>query len=929
MLVRIWLAFSVVIAVVLSVLAGMSILQHNATFSDLLGRRVSVIAQTSAAALQPIVDLGLPISMVRNGDEILARAHELDPLIRAAHAINLSGIVVHSTSGPSPQTMPAGVLGAMQLSNDLAWNIETATEIHSGFKVQRGEETVGSVVIAYPRDGLDAASRTVTTATVRSALVVWAILSALAWLALHLMFAKPLRALVHLEADAGGGSAAQHGALLGPAIAALERDLVEATCRFRRAEAALMASGHGDMEDRPAPARAPEAEELDADPTRSLAIRLASRLAPLAALFIIVSALVLGGSTLQQVTRSFEPEFAARTELIGTVVSENIRRAVSAGVPVDQLPGAESYFGDMLERLPEVARIAVLTPDGRAVLAAGHASEGEPGRSPDARSHPIFLDGEQIGSVVIEIDSGFVAKSFRDVFLDMGVVLLVSVLLSFEVMVLLSSRSLTAPLDRLQRIAAMQATGNFSMRAAGGARDAAGELIALLSRRAELLHDRFRTAWQRAGPDGRAVLEEVGRHFGLSSATPAGLRLNYFTDIRLALFLFAAADELPASFLVLYTRSASNPWQWMDTSVLLSLPLAGYLLAAFVASPFARRLTERHGSRPLLMLAMLPVVGSDIGLYWATSVPEIVLWRTITGFGYALVVLACEDYVIDATPRADRDRALGVFSVVFFGGIFAGTALGGVLADRFGQSTVFLVSAALVAASLALIAWLTGGSVSRPATKRTASAISWRAALSNRRLSALLVGIVAPAQVMDQAFVVFLVPLILDGLGVGVADIARCLMLYCLAVVAIGNFPGRLVASGFTPALGAFVGQVLAGSALLLVALDPAPLTMVAALTIAGIGFGLVRWAAVSLAMAIAESELAHLGAASVLGTLRPFERIVSIAGLLVIAAVAGRIGYSGATATVAFTCLAGAAFFLPFALVRPPRSVADRSGEE
>ena len=915
MLFRVWLAFSAVIALVLGVLAGLSVLQHNATYADLAGRRVSVIAQTVASAFQPIVDLGLPMSMVRNGDQILARAYEFDPDIIAAHAFNPSGIIVYSTDTTPPQTVPDAVLGAMQRSDRQDWSVETHGAVYGGFNVLRAERTVGSIVLAYPSGRLSAASRAMTARTVQIALAVWAVFSVLAYLTLRAVLAAPIRAIGRIGAREGHRPTARTSALLEPAIASLERDLAEADRRFEMAKDALAAGVPAGPADTMPPGKPSAVAEVAADPTRSLATRMASRLVPVAALFIVASALVMGAGTLRQVTRSFEPEFSARTDLIGAVVSENVQRVVSAGVPIDRLAGAEQYFGDMLMRLPEVARVAIVTPDGRPVLEAGDPRRGGLRDPPEARSHAILVDGEEIGAVSIEIDPGFVARSFRNVFLDMAVVVLVSILLSFEVMVLFASRSLTAPLDRLQRLAAMQAVGNFSIRAAGKATGTVGRLTALLSDRAETLHHSYQASRQTDGMAGPA-LEDLGRRFGLSGAAPVTLRLTHFTNIRLALFLFAAADELPASFLVLYTRAASNPWGWIESSIVISLPLAGYLLANFVTSPFARMLTERLGSRPLLLLAMVPVIGADVGLFWATSVPEIVLWRTVAGFGYALVVLACEDYVLDTAPRGERDRALGMFSAVYFGGIFAGTALGGVLADRFGQPTVFLVSAGSVTASLVLIASLTRASAARGAAGAAPSPISWRGALSSRRFLVLLAAVVAPAQIMDQAYVVFLVPLVLDGLGFEVADIARCLMLYCLAVAAVGNLPGRLVVSGLTPARGALVGQLAAGSALLLVAIEPDTVAMIAALTLAGFGFGLVRWATVSMAMEIAETELAHLGPASVLGTLRPFERIVSVAGLFAIAAVAGRIGHAGATATVAFGLLAGAILFACFAMV-------------
>jgi len=73
------------------------------------------------------------------------------------------------------------------------------------------------------------------------------------------------------------------------------------------------------------------------------------------------------------------------------VVSENVERAVSAGVPLEQLVGAERFFGDMLSELPEVAYIAVAT--GRIVLEAGERIDpylAPPRARKDVRSHPIM-----------------------------------------------------------------------------------------------------------------------------------------------------------------------------------------------------------------------------------------------------------------------------------------------------------------------------------------------------------------------------------------------------------------------------------------------------------------------------------------------------------------------------------------------------------
>src|SRR5688572_20436548 len=97
MLVRTWLTFSTVIALLLALLGFLSVLQHDAIFSDLLRQRNSVIAQTTASSFKAITDLGLPLSMIRNGNEIVARALKIDHDITGVEALGPDGDVVFST----------------------------------------------------------------------------------------------------------------------------------------------------------------------------------------------------------------------------------------------------------------------------------------------------------------------------------------------------------------------------------------------------------------------------------------------------------------------------------------------------------------------------------------------------------------------------------------------------------------------------------------------------------------------------------------------------------------------------------------------------------------------------------------------------------------------------------------------------------------
>ena len=886
LLFRTWLIFALVIATVQGVLLTLSVLQHDTILSDLARQRLSVVAQTTAAAFKPIVDLGMPLSMMRNGNAVVARALKTDPQIRVVNVFNPSGIVVYSTAPAPRDPIAHEVMQAMRLADDVAWSVETADGFNSGYNVVNpAGKVVGAVLVTYPKDRYQDASRAMWARTAQTAALIWVVFVALSYVVLWLFLTAPQRALARLAAqldESGTPAAVPRAGLLSAEIERLANNLAVAKRRFDAAWTGSAAAAVGGDGDGPQPATAGKKE------TRSVARKTAARLVPIAALLILGSAAILGATTLAAVNRSIEPELAARTNLIGTVVSDNVQRAVEAGVPLDGLVGAESYFGEMLQRLPEVAYIAVAT--GRIVLEAGNRIDpylAPPRERKDVRSHPILHDGKEIAYVVIDIDPGFIAKRFRDVFLDMLVVVLVTVIVAFELMVLLTSGSLTASLDRLQRLAAMQAAGDFTMRVAHGARGAVDRMTAVLVGRAERLNTRL----------GRAA-------GGLVT-----LRVRHLTDVRLPVFLLAAANELPLSFMPIYTRAAENPWLWLDPNVVISLPLAGYLLAVLLSAPYAGALAQRWGRRRLITLAGILTLLANIGLFLATTVPEIVLSRTATGVGYILVMLACQDYALEIAPATERDRTLGAFTSVLLGGIFCGTALGAMLADRLGQSNVFLVSAALVAVSALLFLHflVPRDSGEGAAASRVPAPLRLLAPLRNVRFALLVFGISIPASVLLQAFVSFLVALTLDQIGISTADIGRTLMTYFIAAALFSTLAGRAAERGVPGEIIALSGQLLAGCALLLAAAWQGQIAMLGAALGAGIGHGLVRSTQVSIAVTLAETELRHVGPTAVLGALRAWERGGGLIGLLAVAALIGALGYTGAIALVAIWTLAGA----------------------
>lgn len=154
---RSWMTVTAIIATVLVVLAVLSTLQHNALYSNLIRQRLSVVAQTAADSFQSVVNLGLPISMVRNAPEVLARAQRTDPRITTIHAFNPSGIIVQTTDPDDPDTVPDEVRIAQFFAEDDEWSVESETELFSGASILNAAgTTVGNIVVVYPKSQFEA-----------------------------------------------------------------------------------------------------------------------------------------------------------------------------------------------------------------------------------------------------------------------------------------------------------------------------------------------------------------------------------------------------------------------------------------------------------------------------------------------------------------------------------------------------------------------------------------------------------------------------------------------------------------------------------------------------------------------------------------------------------------------------------------------------
>ncbi|HEY9248564.1 MAG TPA: MFS transporter, partial [Rariglobus sp.] len=269
------------------------------------------------------------------------------------------------------------------------------------------------------------------------------------------------------------------------------------------------------------------------------------------------------------------------------------------------------------------------------------------------------------------------------------------------------------------------------------------------------------------------------------------------------------------------------------------------------------------------------------------------------------------EYALRTSADGRHFRAMGGFVAVVIGGTFCGTAVGGVLAERLGASTTFLVGAALVAVSaLAAINMMSGNDPQPPPTDMPAVSRP-RSALTNRRFLGLLVGIAIPANIMMAAFVWYVVPLALSDLGSRPADIGRVLMIYYLMTILAAPVAARIVDHSSGASLLLACGSAISGIGLICLARWYGLWPIVGAVALAGIGHAIIRATQVPLAIKIATTGARRTTSAKALGALRMWERAGSAIGLATTGILVGQYGYGVTIGLIGSLAVAGTLLFL------------------
>jgi len=658
---------------------------------------------------------------------------------------------------------------------------------------------------------------------------------------------------------------------------------------------------------------------------------------------MICSSVLVSLFVIKRFEREIMPEMDKKAFTVGESVNSLIIRAVNYGIPFRSLKGMKELFDSALEDNPEIKYIAVTDPKGDMLYNGGEGAESllsffkeRVGKSyqDSKESVPIsgyydnaipIVDGTNVlGSLHIGVDRMFVQSKVKDISYDIVTVLVVSFLITFEILIFITAFTISGPIDSVKKLISKVKSGDFTQYLATNSKDEIGsfvksfdKMILNVNNAYHDLKERYRIyrGQNERGEENRSIdakFKDIERSYRFGNSN--GLQ-KFFQGllicIRPALFLVIFSESLSLSFFPMYVDQLYTPIAGISKDLVIGLPISIFMLSWAISLPLGGAWSEKIGRRkPFLVGAITTAVGLTLtGL--SRTLYDLLLWRSVTAVGYGIVYITCQGYVTDNTTPQNRTRGMAMFLSGFFSGSLCGAAIGGILADRIGFRTTFFVSSGLsLVSALFVFYFLQDHDRDALSTKGKIKLSYFKLLFSNRRFLTLTFFSAIPAKICLTGFLYYAAPLYLKFLGNNQSAIGRVLMGYGLAMVLISPFIARIADKLGNRKMFVILGGILSGIALLMVHYSQNTLGVLFSIVLLGTAHAIGVSSQLTLITEICKDAGDKIGLGTVIGIYRLIERLGNISGPLISGALIAAFGFSKAVAGIGVITVSGSVVF-------------------
>ena len=683
------------------------------------------------------------------------------------------------------------------------------------------------------------------------------------------------------------------------------------------------------------------------------------RLVLLAAIVLLLGQIVVAWFAVTGFERVLEPQLGRKADVVGRAIASQLTFVVDElRIPPNELVAVDPFLDKILASNADIEYLIILDTSSEVLFARGLAPEalerilpGLPDASNTTKSRtdvsgfingafPITADGRVTTVLHVGMSGEFVRSRLADLLYEAVTVIVVSLLVTLEILMFLMSVRVTGPMERIETLLAEGARGIFGNQLAMRSRDEIGDLVSALNRSLRGLRQRYedfhfdareiRDAQIDKGIAQRiwTACQHIDDRYRFAGGTE--LRPRNAMQMRVPLFLFMFAEELPRSFLPLFVARLSPTDTVISDEVLFGLPIALFMLAGAITVPVGGRLADRFGARQVFLAGIVPATLGYFGTFLAHGYYDLIGWRILSGFGYGLIFIAAQAWVAENTHERSRAQDMSVFVGAVFAATICGPSIGGILAGRIGYEATFLISAALAVVSGLIVYGMLDGTVkNRPLVRTATVSEEWRALLSDGRLFAVTIFAAIPGKLILAGFLFYLVPLYLSELGNRQSVIGWMIMLYGVSTLLCMPLAARYADRFGRHAAVVATGGVLAGLGCLASLSDAtvggASNAVMIAILALGIGHALSLASQLAIVQEVA-SRHHHLGQASVIGAYRLVERAGMVLGPVVAGVLAASFGYQGAIVGIGVIVLAGIGLYIIMMILLGSTSAARRS---
>ncbi|MBV8790639.1 MAG: MFS transporter [Pseudolabrys sp.] len=165
--------------------------------------------------------------------------------------------------------------------------------------------------------------------------------------------------------------------------------------------------------------------------------------------------------------------------------------------------------------------------------------------------------------------------------------------------------------------------------------------------------------------------------------------------ILLAMFLGALDQTIVATALPTIGRHFNNLSE-------LSWVVTAYLLTSTAVTPLYGKLSDIHGRRTMMLIAIVIFVVGSLACALAPSITILVLARALQGLGGGGLMALAQTIIADIVSPRERGRYQGYIGAVFATSSIGGPVLGGFLTEHLDWSLIFWINLPLGLAALGM-----------------------------------------------------------------------------------------------------------------------------------------------------------------------------------------------------------------------------------